>query len=212
LEIDEKLAKDAEAARKRSKARKSKVASVARKKDLDKKKSIVEGGGVVKDNALKTVVPESKDMVAPPESNANVQRLNEDLDRVRSDVLLLSEEIPGDHLRMIRNRVDGKKNTETARELGVGAEWVSKVLARSTSIQLRKLLVKQRILVEAPAEEHRVAMLWRIAKEKEESDPRVSIQSIAEINKMDGTYNDGGGRDITIVLNNAVMAPGALDR
>jgi hypothetical protein len=55
-------------------------------------------------------------------------------------------------------------------------------------------------------------MLWEIAVDNQDIEPKVSISSVAEINKMNGTYSTGSkDTAINITINNTLLPKGKLD-
>ncbi len=59
---------------------------------------------------------------------------------------------------------------------------------------------------------HRRRMLWEIAVDNQAIEPKVSISSIVEINKMNGTYQTAAkDTAINITINNNLLPKGKLD-
>lgn len=117
------------------------------------------------------------------------------------------------HVDIVKRKIAGAQNKVIAEELSVTPVTVGKVLARDDAQRLRALLEHYNLAMDGPNDAHRRRMLWEIAVDNQQLEPKVSISSIVEINKMNGTYN-AAAKDtaINITINNTLLPKGKLDQ
>jgi hypothetical protein len=82
----------------------------------------------------------------------------------------------------------GNKNVEIAKKLQVSNALVSSTLARDHCQQYIAALTAHIQYLHGPTIAARQQMLWRIAQQNEDNEPRVAIQAVDVLNKADGTY------------------------
>lgn len=78
----------------------------------------------------------------------------------------------------------GHNYTDTASRHNTSPQTVSKLVRSTNGQRLLNLLQYHLKLLEGPNEGLRRNMLWRIAADSEEIDPKTSIKAISELNKM----------------------------
>jgi len=137
---------------------------------------------------------------------------------LRITITKLCAKMPPNHVKIIRMIQAGDKTkTDIAKELGVSRVTVNRVWQSQNGMRLMSLLNTLEHTVDGPNKEQRLHMLWRIAVDNEKANPKESTKALAEINRMTGvTGNDkgggpGSGGNITIVVQNNVLASGPLD-
>jgi len=110
----------------------------------------------------------------------------------------------------------GETNTHIAEVVKRSGSWVSKAIDTVKARSLLSLLGYYREAIDGPKDAQRAAMLWRIAIDAEEANPRTAIAAVGELNKMKalgyaqqqaGNYNT----PVTIIINQESMPRTALD-
>ena len=122
-------------------------------------------------------------------------------------------EMPPKHVEIVRKWHAGQPQTEIADELGMKSRYVNNIVRKKRSKELLALMHLLRARMDGPNFEQRMNMLWRMAVDNEADRPKTAITALAEINKMVGIgqeKGDGTGQ-INIVIQNGVLAKGALD-
>jgi|TARA_R110000803_G_scaffold20373_2_gene52539 predicted transcriptional regulator len=116
------------------------------------------------------------------------------------------------HVDIVKRKIAGVTNKNIAVELNVTAQTVGKTLQRQDAQELRALLEHYNMAMDGPNDAHRRRMLWEIAVDNQAIEPKVSISSIVEINKMNGTYQTAAkDTAINITINNNLLPKGKLD-
>ena len=116
------------------------------------------------------------------------------------------------HVDIVKRKVAGVSHADIAIELSVAPQTIGNILKRQDALELRALLEHYNLAVDGPNDAHRRRMLWEIAVENQQLEPKVSISSIVEINKMNGTYNTAAkDTAINITINNNLLPKGKLD-
>lgn len=117
------------------------------------------------------------------------------------------------HVDIVKRKINGNRHVDIAEAVGRTPVNVGKVLKRKDAQELRALLEHFNMVIDGPNDAHRRRMLWEIAVDNQQMEPKVSISSIVEINKMNGTYNVAAkDTAINITINNALLPKGALDK
>ena len=88
------------------------------------------------------------------------------------------------HAMMVKVNMAEDNYAQTARRLKTTPSTVSKVCRSPDGIKLRQLLTHHNQLIAGVSAIEREQLLWRIALNNEDINPRTSISAIAEINKM----------------------------
>ena len=134
-----------------------------------------------------------------PANSEYMQNINS----VKRTVVACSSKMKAWHVDAVKRRVAGAPNTDGA---------VSQALNRQDAKELRALLEHYNMAMDGPNDAHRRRMLWEIAVDNQDIEPKVSISSVAEINKMNGTYSTGSkDTAINITINNSLLPKGKLD-
>ena len=100
----------------------------------------------------------------------------------------------------------GETNVAIAEVVKRSTAWVAKTINTVKARSLLSLLGYYREAIDGPKDAQRMAMLWRIAVDAEEHNPRTTIAAVAELNKMASTsydqkHENSGNQPITIVIN-----------
>ena len=134
------------------------------------------------------------------------------LDSIRRLIVSQTRKMTMWHVEAVKMRVNGSNNTEIAERYGKAVGTVSATLGRHDAKELRATLQHYNVSMDGPNDAHRRRMLWEIAVDNQHMEPKVSISSIVEINKMNGTYN-AADKDtaINITINNNLLPKGKLD-
>ena len=90
----------------------------------------------------------------------------------------------------IKQHHRGIATSAIALELKVSAGSINRAINTDAGQKLIALLAYYQEAIDGPNEAQRQAMLWRIASNSETVDPRTSIASIGELNKMSGIGKD----------------------
>lgn len=117
------------------------------------------------------------------------------------------------HVDIVKRKINGARHVDIAEAVKRTPVNIGTVLKRKDAQELRALLEHFNMAIDGPNDAHRRRMLWEIAVDNKEMEPKVSISSIVEINKMNGTYNTAAkDTAINITINNALLPKGALDK
>ena len=143
-----------------------------------------------------------------PANSEYMQNINS----VKRTVVACSSKMKAWHVDAVKRRVAGAPNTEIATVLNKSDGAVSQALNRQDAKELRALLEHYNMAMDGPNDAHRRRMLWEIAVDNQDIEPKVSISSVAEINKMNQTYATGSkDTAINITINNTLLPKGKLD-
>jgi hypothetical protein len=131
---------------------------------------------------------------------------------VQRMIVTVSQRMTPWHIDAVKLKLDGHSHVEIANKLNRSAQGVGGALARNDAQELRAVLQHYNIAMAGPNDAHRRRMLWEIAVDNQKLEPKVSISSIAELNKMNHTYSTGDAdKSINIIFNNAILPKGKLD-
>jgi hypothetical protein len=116
------------------------------------------------------------------------------------------------HVDIVKRKIAGVLHKTIAEELSLTPITIGNILKRQDAQELRALLEHFNMAMDGPNDAHRRRVLWEIAVDNQHLEPKVSISSIVEINKMNGTYN-AAVKDtaINITINNNLLPKGKLD-
>ena len=106
----------------------------------------------------------------------------------------------------------GMRNIDIAEELGIHAGTVCIALRRPETQKVLWLAQYLTMLREGPTLEHRKRTLWEMANENQQSDPKVSIAAIQEMNRMDGVGKERPDTKIEVIINGSLLPRGKLDQ
>ena len=117
--------------------------------------------------------------------------------------------------RVTRLRSKGMSIVKIAAEVGRTTNSVSATIKRQDVLAILELMQHYDLVIEGPQEFQRKNMLWRIASKNEDKSPKVAVDAVDKLNKMDNSY--GGSEThsmapIQIVINNSHLPKGALDQ
>ena len=137
----------------------------------------------------------------------------QDLVMIRRAVVAQEAKMISWHVDAVKMRLNGFTNIEIAIEHKKSEGAVSNVLCGADAQELAKLLRYNSMAIDGPSEVLRRRVLWEMASDNQEEDPRVAIQCITELNKMTGVYQTGGSiSEIKISINNTLLPKGKLDQ
>ena len=110
----------------------------------------------------------------------------------------------------------GKTKVAIAEELGVHQMTIGKWFKLPDMHQLLTLLQHYAATLDGPREEQRRHLLWRVAVDNRDSDPRTAIAAVAEINRMDMNTHTratgaGGPTTVNVVINQDQLPRTSLD-
>jgi hypothetical protein len=111
--------------------------------------------------------------------------------------------------------ISGKNNREIGEALNLGPKTIGNYIKSPDGLRLRSLIDHHQQQIDGPNADHRKGILYRITIDNEKKDPNTAIAAVKEINKMSGSYEQGGsgshGNVFNIQINNDLMPKGALD-
>ena len=143
-----------------------------------------------------------------PANSSYMQNLN----GIRRIIVSKTQTMKLWHVKAVKMQAQGKSNIEIATAFKKTPATVSQTLLRKDAKELRATLQHYNIAMDGPNDAHRRRMLWEIAVDNQDIEPKVSISSIAEINKMNQTYATGAkDTSINITINNSLLPKGKLD-
>ena len=117
------------------------------------------------------------------------------------------------HVTAVKRRVEGTSTKDIATYLNKKPAAVSQALAKDSARELRALLQHYNLSMDGPTDSLRRRVLWEMAMDFKDIEPNVTLKSIAELNKMNGTYTTNiKTADINIVINNEILPKGKLDQ
>ncbi len=117
-------------------------------------------------------------------------------------------------VEVVKSRLLGASNKEVGAKLKMTTASVTRHFNKPDAQVLAASLRHLTMAIEGPMTMQRRAMLWEVALDaKDSSDYKVIIAAIAELNKMDGTYDtEKATGDINITINNELYPRGELDQ
>lgn len=105
--------------------------------------------------------------------------------RLLQHITALRKRMPLRTVEICRLAQSGIPNSEIARRLHLKPQTVSNHKNRPIAKQFQAAVAYYHAHLAGPHLALRVNMLWRIAKDHEETSPRIAISAIAEINKVE---------------------------
>lgn len=106
------------------------------------------------------------------------------LHSIKGQIRHLTVKMRPRHAMMIKINMAEKSFAQTARRLKCTPQTVSNVWHSPDGVKLRNLLQHHAQLIDGVTAIEREQLLWRIALNNEDINPRTSVAAIAEINKM----------------------------
>lgn len=106
----------------------------------------------------------------------------------------------------------GRTNVAIAEEMQMQPGTISTILRKSKVIDILTLLTHLTQLRDGPNIDHRKRMLWEIAQDNQQLEPKTTIAAIAEMNKIDGIGKDKQDTKVEITLNQTMFPKGPLDQ
>ena len=136
------------------------------------------------------------------------------LDLIQKQLLVATHDLDKTwYVGAVKLHMGGKPTKEIAKTVGKGVERIRLVLNSEEAQRFMALTRLLSMVRDGPLEMQRKDMLWRISVDNELLQPRISIQAITEINRMEGTYESEIGKgSLTVVVNNNVLVAGPLDK
>ena len=117
-------------------------------------------------------------------------------------------------VQAVKGYHSGETYTLTATTIGKSLPWVSKQVNSDDGQRLLALLAYYQEAINGPNDAQRNAMLWRVAVDSEQNDPKVAISAVAELNKQANIGKEAliglTTGDINIVISNS-LGKGVLD-
>lgn len=137
--------------------------------------------------------------------------LNKRVSRVQQDILTIAEGMETWKLEFARRYASGDSQNKIAKDMKKSPKTLKNFLQTAPAqmlVQYYKLLLD---VESGPSEAVRKNMLYEIAVDNQESDPKEATKAIAELNKMDSDKGQGGGLgNITINIVDS-LSKGTLD-
>lgn len=153
-----------------------------------------------------------EDEVFLDEYHPDNQDYLKDLKQIKRLIVQQSMTMKPWHVEATKLKNQGLTHKEIAEKVQKSVGGVQDMLKTPQSMKLRQMLQYHQVALDGPNEAHRKRMLWEIALDNQEAEPKTSISALVEMNRMDGTYdNDAKNKDIKIVINNQLFPKGALD-
>jgi len=165
------------------------------------------------------VQPELEESVYNP-ANDEFKRT---LQSLKLQIRQLSLRMRPRHAIMVKINMAEDNYTVTANRLKTTPSTVSKVCRSPDGVKLKNLLLHHNQLMSGVSAIEREQLLWRIALNNEDINPRTSVSAISEINKMkadtqadiakaDAEKNINEKPQVIIQLNDPRLLPSPLDR
>ena len=131
---------------------------------------------------------------------------------VEAEIVDISMGMEPLHIEIAKMRVKGMSNKDIGKSLRKSQNTIAKIRKLPSVIRLESYLNELRRFNDGPSAEIRKAMLWRIAKDNEQKDPKEATKALAELNKMNAPKGGHTGiGTINIVVQNAALQKGSLD-
>lgn len=136
-----------------------------------------------------------------PSADAYIQKAQ----NVQRMIVATSNLMRPNQVVAIKMAYKGATTKDIATEVGVHTQTVGNWLRSDNGRKLRALLTYYQSSVDGPNVAQRTNMLWRIAHENEEVNPKVTISAVAEMNKMDNAtapiQSDTAPTTVNITIN-----------
>lgn len=124
--------------------------------------------------------PELDESVYNPANDEFKRTLNS----IKMQIRQLSLSMRPRHAMMVKVNLAEDNYTRTAYRLKASSQTVATVCKSPEGIKLRNLLQHHQQLISGVSAIEREQLLWRIALNNEDMNPRTSVSAIAELNKM----------------------------
>jgi hypothetical protein len=132
-------------------------------------------------------------------------QFNQELRHIQRMVMSHQRTMTPRHVKVVKMRFAGMKTAKIAEQSGYAPATVTQITSRDDCKRLLGLLNYVESAMLGPSASHRTAMLYRIAVRNEEKDPKVTLQAVAEMNKMEmNAHNKSLGStptNTTIIIN-----------
>lgn len=143
--------------------------------------------------------------------NTQFYKTNRQLERL---IVMQSKLCRQRHINIAKLHLKGERNVDIAARLNISPMTVSTILKRSEVQELINLLRYKNSHHDSVTIAHRKNILYQIIVDNQETDPRVAITCIQEMNKMDGVGKEDLNKQpsqVTIVINQDQMPKTVLD-
>ena len=135
------------------------------------------------------------------------------LHRIDRAIAAVRTKMKPKHVQIILLHHQGHDGTDIAERVKVSTATVSKALNSKNGQELISLLHFRAGKLDAPSEQLRQHVLWRIVRREEEDRPNIAVSAIDTLNKMVGTYaREENKNEINITINGDVFKKGELDK
>lgn len=128
-------------------------------------------------------------------------QFNKEVKHVQNIIMAHQRQMKVKHVKVVKMRFAGHSNAKIAEMTGYSENWISKVVKRADCQRLLGLLNYIDAAMAGPSVSHRLAILTRIIIRNEEKNPKVALQAIAEMNKMDMNEHNKGLTDMPTTTN-----------
>lgn len=130
--------------------------------------------------------------------------------RLRREIANHCTDMSAHHVDICKQYMAGLTHKQNGEAHDMTEAGIRKVLQRDDSKHLIFLLNLMRETVDGPNREQRFHLLWRIAVDNEKISPKDAVNAVKEMNAMVGDSKGSG--NLTIIMNNPVLAATALDK
>jgi hypothetical protein len=121
--------------------------------------------------------------------------------RLSNKIAALTGRLPSKRLQILRKLLQGRSRQEIIEELSTSYPTIKAATDSQEGQEYLSASLRLQRLRRGPAIDARAAMLWRIACDNEENQPRVSISAIDTLNRQEGVYtNDPLDRNAGVVI------------
>lgn len=131
---------------------------------------------------------------------------------VREEIAALQSEMEPWEGVFARRYAQGESIRELAKELKKTSRTLSDASNRAPVVRLIHYWQHLAVLQAGPNQLLRKQMLWRLAVDNEKVDPKEATKALAELNRMDDALKTKGLGNIKIIINNASLKRGELDK
>ena len=158
--------------------------------------------------------PNSLPDAVADEYHPSAERYLQNIKEIQRAIVSQSRGMSPLAVQAVKGYHSGETYTLTATTIGKSLPWVSKQVNSDDGQRLLALLAYYQEAINGPNDAQRNAMLWRVAVDSEQNDPKVAISAVAELNKQANIGKEAliglTTGDINIVINNS-LGKGVLD-
>lgn len=141
---------------------------------------------------------------------------HKEIKHLQNIIMVTQREMRPQHVAVAKMHFAGRANVDIAKELDYTPNTISNILHREDVQKLLTLLNYVDAAMSGPTSAHRRAVLTRIMVDNENKNPKIALQAIAEMNKMDMNQHaidtgDLGHQPTQVIINQNYFPKTALD-